>query len=633
MKIFNNKSKLSIWAIMLLIIGFGLVDAVNSFSFNTDSDIQEEENKTLKLISTRSTVDLSKLIMNTENKISSLEGKGPTSNGQLSLREQMNIDVPPEFDWNQIFSLSSTVYPDINGESKIYYYLPGKHFLAWDKEDGYLLRFYYKGEVTAGEQNKIHIDLWLTPGHQPKDYHLLKKLIQIHKGFELKELLRLPADYRLNLQMGEHSIPEDQITISGIDTDTGELHISVETDVVTKQMLEDLLKDLGWGGTMNITPVSYSEEEPSVPAVSKAINIRLCDGEAFTQKEWVRRGGEFTTFTNEYDFPLRLKHLYFLRKTGNELTPLKVYGFELGDVVLAPEQSVKIRNSNIPEILEDSNTLKAWYDFRLVPDDEYLNQMMAVITGGVGEVPIKTLSVVAVNAGEIFDRYNIFEVSVQVSSINFDPKGEKRIIKKYKLTRDNPEATGDPLYLLGETGDEEAGGLGSLFKYKISVIDNDANRYTDEVWREGEEEEETIYIGGSHIKELMGTKKESTGEEHQEEATITESKTEAAETESSELTVSSINPSSVSEGQAFVLKVYGSGFQLGTKVYIEVNVNAGTELEPEYGFMEFDCIFIESSQIQISFDRGFGADPKERKIYVQNPDGRQSNTVVLRILY
>ncbi len=628
MKIFNDKNRLNTWAITLLIIGFGLVDTANSFSFYTDSDCQVEEKKTLKLISIRPTIGLNKLIINTENTISSLEGEGPTISGELSLREQMNIDVPPEFDWNQIFSLSSTVYPDINGKSKIYYYLPGKHFLAWDKEDGYLLRFYYKGEVTAGEQNKIHIDLWLTPGHQPKDYQLLKKLIQIHKGSEVKELLRLPADYRLNLQLGEHLIPEDQIAISGIDTDTGELHITVETDVVTKQMLEDQLKDLGWGGTMNISPASYSAEELSVPAVSKAINIRLCDREAFTQKEWVRRSGEFTTFSNEYDFPLRLKHIYFLRKTESKSKPLKVYGFELGDVVLEPEQSVKIRNSNIPEVLEDSNTLKAWYDFRLVPDDEYLNRMMAVITGGVGEVPIKTLSVVAVNAGEIFDRYNIFEVSVQVSSINFDPKGEKRIIKKYKLTRDNPEATGDPLYLLGETGNEEAGGLGSLFKYKISVIDNDANRYTDEIWREGEEEEETIYIGGSHIKELMGIKKESTGEK----ADITESKTEASESESSELMVSSISPSSVSEGQAFVLKVYGSGFQLGTKVYIEVNVNAGTELEPEYGFMEFDCVFIESSQIQISFDRGFGVDPKERKIYVQNPDGQQSNTVVLKIL-
>jgi hypothetical protein len=630
MKIFNNKNKLSTWAITLLIIGFGMVDTANSFSFYTDSDCQEKEKKFLKLHKSvlAPTVGLGKFIVDTENTISSLEGRGPTSSGELSLREQMKIDVPPEFDWNQIFSLSSTVYPDINGKSKIYYYLPGKHFLAWDKEDGYLLRFYYKGEVTPGEQNKIHIDLWLTPGHQPKDYQLLKKLIQIHKGIEIKELLRLPADYRLNLHLGEHLIPEDQITISGIDTDTGELHITVETDVVTKQMLEDQLKDLGWGGTMNITPASYSAEEPSVPAVSKAINIRLCDREAFTQKEWVRRSGEFTTFTNEYDFPLRLKRLYFLRKTKSKSTPLKVYGFELGDVVLAPEQSVKIRNSNIPEVLEDSNTLKAWYDFRLVPDDEYLNQMMTVITGGVGEVPIKTLSLVAVNAGEIFDRYNIFEISVQVSSINFDPKGEKRIIKKYKLTRDNPEATGDPLYLLGETGDEESGGLGSLFKYKISIIDNDANRYTDEIWREGEEEEETVYIGGSHIKELMGIKKESTGEE----AEITESKTETAESESSELMVSSISPSSVSEGQAFVLKVYGSGFQLGTKVYIEVNVNAGTELEPEYGFMEFDCVFIESSQIQISFDRGFGADPKERKIYVQNPDSRQSNTVILKIL-
>ncbi|MDH5745137.1 MAG: hypothetical protein OEZ52_16470, partial [Candidatus Aminicenantes bacterium] len=627
-KKFSHKFVMALTFICLFALTF-IIHPDKSSAINTAAQ-EEEQRQIFRLI--KQPISINRSIQLTKSTVDSLDGKGPDSKETIILDEQMEIESYPEFDRDQIFSLSPTIFPDNNRSSGIYYYLPGKYYLAWNKEDGYMLRFYYKGEVPSGEKKTIYINFWLTPSHTPEDYQLLKKLLEFHLGSDFKKLIRLPAEYDIHLDMGAFTIPEDQITISGIDADTGEIHIVVETDVVTKEMLEDQLEDLGWVANLTITPVSFAGETP-VPPQSRTINIRLFDRDAFTQKTWYRERGEFSDFTNEYAFPLALKHLYFLRKMGAQ--KLKVFGYDLGDIVLSPGESAKIRNARIHETLDDANTLKAWVDFSLIRDEQYLSHLMDVITGGVGDVPVKTLSIVAVNAEEFFDKYNIFEISVQVYSANFDPKGEKNILKTYKLTRNNPVISRDPLYL--PAGAEQPGlsEQKSLFKYKINVIDNKASRYSDEAWREGEAGEATIYVGETHTMELMGATEEPAPErEKAGEKTTTEETADKTQTldETAEPSISRIEPSSVAEGEPFVLKIFGSGFQLGTKVLIEVNVNAGTDLEPEFAFMEFECVYIDSSQIQVSFDRGFGADPDKRNIYVQNPNGLQSDTVVLKIV-
>jgi hypothetical protein len=128
------------------------------------------------------------LRQNFQVQVRQLTGGGPDGGKSLKLNDSIDIETPAEFDnsnFDQIFSLSPTVYHDIKNSSlpsKIYYYTPGKYFLSRDKSDGYLLRFYYKGQAGRDGKRTIHIDFWLTPGHQPKDYQLLKKLIGIRTG-------------------------------------------------------------------------------------------------------------------------------------------------------------------------------------------------------------------------------------------------------------------------------------------------------------------------------------------------------------------------------------------------------------------------------------------------------------------
>ncbi|MGD2085524.1 MAG: hypothetical protein PVH61_04990 [Candidatus Aminicenantes bacterium] len=636
MKTLNRRKGVNQSPILVTLIGFliitGWIYPGEAFAAGTNQNEQKKKKVfqpqplTLKKSILTKTINYQVLKQRTQSRIQQLHGKGPDGAQMIKLNEIIDIDAPAEFtqdNIDQIFSLSPMVFQDINNDQlkkKIYYYLPGKYFLSWNHEDGYLLRFYYKGEVKSGGKPSIHIDLWLTPGHKPEDYQLLKKLIGVHTRATVKDLIRLPADYSLSLKLGAQEIPQEQITTSQVDSDSGEITAVIETDVVTKEMLTDQLADLGWPADMVIRPASYSQEAQPVPTLNRLINIRLCDREAYTQKKWRRGSGEFSHFTNEYDFPIELRHLFFLRETTRK--SLKIYGFKLGNAVILPGQTAKINNRKIPDALDDNQTLKAWFDFRLIKNDHYLKRVLEEITGGLGEVPIKTLNLVAVNPDD-FHKYNIFEISVQVNSRYFDPAGERTILKSYKLSKDNAKITGDSFYILADSGSQS---LGPLFKYKISIIDNNANRYTDATWRQPEAGEDTIYIGENQLKELMGDQEAAAGD-----TSGTTGPTPAAG-ESTDLAITSISPSSVTEGEPFTLEIHGTGFQPGAKVYIKVNINAGDEsAEPEYADMEFDCVYVGSTQLKITFERGFGADPSQRDVYVQNPDSSRTNVVYLNI--
>jgi hypothetical protein len=235
------------------------------------------------------------------------------------------------------------------------------------------------------------------------------------------------------------------------------------------------------------------------------------------------------------------------------------------------------------------------------------------------------LNLVAVNS-DFFNKYNIFEVVVRVHSYYFDPKGEKGIVKKYKLSKENPRVTGDSLYIA-----DNAASADSLFKYKLTVIDGSAHRYTDSTWRRSEAGEDTVYIGETQVSELLGEAAGNT--EDSTDTTGTVSSTPSPAGESQELAVTRISPGSVSEGEPFTLHIYGTGFRQGAKVYIEVNINKGEkDAEPEYSFSEIDCDYIDSTHLSITFEDGFSADPRERKIYVQNPDNSETEPLVLKIL-
>ncbi len=97
-------------------------------------------------------------------------------------------------------------------------------------------------------------------------------------------------------------------------------------------------------------------------------------------------------------------------------------------------------------------------------------------------------------------------------------------------------------------------------------------------------------------------------------------------------TVTALSPALIQRATPFTLTVTGSGFTADCKVYVEINKNAGDPAAaPVYDFIPLDPVFVGSGELRLNFDRGFGDNPPQRRIYVEDGRGNRSNEVHLTI--
>lgn len=100
----------------------------------------------------------------------------------------------------------------------------------------------------------------------------------------------------------------------------------------------------------------------------------------------------------------------------------------------------------------------------------------------------------------------------------------------------------------------------------------------------------------------------------------------------SALSVTALSPATIPRATPFTLTLQGSGFTADCKVYVEINKNAGDPAAaPVYDFIPLDPVFVGPGELRLTFDRGFGDNPPERKIYVDDGRGNRSNEVHLTI--
>lgn len=96
--------------------------------------------------------------------------------------------------------------------------------------------------------------------------------------------------------------------------------------------------------------------------------------------------------------------------------------------------------------------------------------------------------------------------------------------------------------------------------------------------------------------------------------------------------IDTIQPDDVEAGLRFSLLVIGNGFKAGAKVMVLANTGAGGYRAPTYSFRPFEAELLGDTMLEIPFDRGFYPEPRQRELYVVNPDGKMSNRVVLTVL-
>jgi len=435
-------------------------------------------------------------------------GEGPME-APIPLATLLNIRGLSDFgiDLTSIANLSLQVYPDKNQDSGIFYYRPQQYFLHWTPEDQYYLSVDYKPEQ-ASDKNVV-IDALLTPGSVQDDVQVLRRLLMVYLRSQpsysrldagiINQLvvLPLPARYEAMFDWRGYGVDSEDISVTGVDPDSRQFGIQIVTDVATKELLLGKLADpSGLSGDVRILPQEVTSAQPALSPFTVRARLKLADNEAYTRAPWRRSGGEFSTFTNDYEFPLRLQHLtYLIEESG----ALKLRGYDLGGQELLPGDVAKIANEKVTDQIGSSAVVRSWYSYSLRNDEAYRDAIISSLTGGVGAIPVTDVDIQVVRSSELFEQYNMFKIIVVVRSEYFDPNPDSdgMLEKGYEFADDTDRLAVAPLYK------PEASTL-PLYEYKIGVITNDGSSHQDAEWRQTSTGFGSgIFIGSNQIEEVL----------------------------------------------------------------------------------------------------------------------------------
>ncbi len=411
-------------------------------------------------------------------------------------------------------NLSLEAYEDGNPASGIYYYKPRMYFLHWTAVEQYYLTVDYLPRRDSDKN--VVIDARLTPGDVRDDVRVIKRLLKAalrQRPAHLRppnldeiQLLPLPALYEAEINWQGLGVPEGDVLVTGVDRETGQIGLQVITDVATKEILIKKLGDpQGLQAGVNISPQQVTPEQEPIGAFYVNARLKLADSEAYARALWQRTPGtEHSLFRNQHAFPVQLRKLCYLYDDGRHLF---LRGYDLRahrtlppDGVLPPGGIAKVSNQDILEQIDDGDrVIRAWYDYSLVNDQRYRDQVIDALTGGVGSVPVTEVTIQVVNSARLFEQYNLFKLGIVVRSRYFDPSGESTdwIEQGYELAAGEDSSSVAPLY-----APEDA--PGSLYEYKIGLITGEGASHEDTAWRSPVGLLGTsIFIGSKQIEEVL----------------------------------------------------------------------------------------------------------------------------------
>jgi len=438
-------------------------------------------------------------------------GEGPDPNHSIRLSEVLNI---PEAD--RILALNDEVYVDKKEDSGFYYYWPRSYSLAHDPDLGHLFRIRY-GLVTGDKEadaGNVAVSFTLSGGWTKDDYKLLKHLLNKYLAKR-----SLPACTDLNplpfhtcgftFGAQAYGVGPEAISVPALSDIAGYMDVILTTDETTLESLKVALQDIqGLSGKVNLVTAAVSGEEDvagfAIPDLTARVS--LCDPRAYQRAPYVRNG----YFENKHDFPVRLKNICFLVEDGDDV---RLFEYDLDSTLVQPGKRAMVNHNRVhPALATSDNVIRGWYEYRLVgeaedkdDDDEvqeyqeYWDKVMKRLTVGLGKKTVKILTVEVLDE-DLFDEYGVALIKVKVRSKHFDPNSKDMLRKTYELDEDETEVEGDPLYFLEGEEEEEV----SYFEYKIYMVDADGEVHADKQWRQGIEDDESIYIGANPFRELIG---------------------------------------------------------------------------------------------------------------------------------
>jgi hypothetical protein len=418
--------------------------------------------------------------------------KGPGDPYQIfeTLAKQPGINLLAA----DLMDLHPFVYQDANPTSGVWYYAPRRYSLGWDEDDGYQLQVHYNAQTGDGKNN-VNLAARLTPGIDPSDLLMARSQLESFckaKGFKFADLLPFPTEDVMEISLAEDvrkqfKIEKDSISVTGFSDLASPIQFSLVTDAITKENLQLALTSLlGISGAVKFTSRARNGAKPI--SLTVPIEMRLADPQSFGARTFDKDD----PLENVAPYPMKLRYLHVLM--GNAQPT--VYTYDLKGTQVAPGQSARVRG--IPEWLNTTpKTLKVWFDYSFVQDDETTQQVLDRVTGGVvgvarAEITFKTL--------KVMEELGIASILAKVSSKYFDAKASAESIKTVELNKDSSSFVVGPLYLVKRSAGEVRPG-DPLFKYKLTVVLQDGTMKESRDWVEANDL--TVFIGKVQLKPVI----------------------------------------------------------------------------------------------------------------------------------
>lgn len=391
-----------------------------------------------------------------------------------------------------LLNIASSVYPDRNPGTGIFYYHPRAYHLEWTPEAGHGLRILYGAATASGNSGDVLMAARLQSGLDLSEVQLATDLLGAYvrrtSGTVFKALRPLPlekegVDVSLAAVLGQYSIAKEKIAVTGLSDVLGEIEVSWVTDPITKENLQlALAQDVGVNGLVSFAAAGGALA-PQVP-----IAIQLTDRDSFGRVRWSRTDG----YRNPTPYPIRLRYLHALVIDPRSNLPI-LYSWTLGNAEVAPQGAVQWDAAKVPAWI-DTEAKRIWVDYSVVRTcDECDRQVLDAITGGVtsvsaDQITFHTITPLADVGG--------YELTAHVRSNYFDPKDRSRVQKSVVLKADNQDFIVRPIY---------AGGVASgepLFEYllELAMPDGTVHRGTRWIPSDGLR----VLVGRAQVEQSLG---------------------------------------------------------------------------------------------------------------------------------
>jgi hypothetical protein len=275
------------------------------------------------------------------------QGPAPSPIELLEGLRTEDIDLNPAV----LLNIASSIYPDKNPASGIFYYYPRSYHLEWSPESGPGMRILYGAATTAGNAGDVLMAARLESGLDLSEVQLATELLNAYKRrnpstvFTVLRPLPLEkdgVDVSLGAVLGQYSIPKEKIAITGLSDVLGEIEVSWVTDPATKENLQlALIQDVGVNGM-----VAFAAAGGAL-AAQVPIAIQLADRDSFGRVRWVRTDG----YRNLTPYPVRLRYLHALVIDPRNNLPI-LYSWSLGNTQIAPQSAAKWDATKVPEWID-----------------------------------------------------------------------------------------------------------------------------------------------------------------------------------------------------------------------------------------------------------------------------------------